>query len=106
MDKPFNVWTIKLKYIRNMYQTQIIQNVKPLLNIMSQKQQLLNLGLASLLISILFILIIYYFNNFIIDYMCLYCKNVPEIVETNEQDIDTTQIVLIVDDIPSTINEV
>ena len=89
-----------------MYQTQIIQNIKPLLNIMSQKQQLLNLGLASLLISILFILIIYYFNNFIIDYMCLYCKNVPEIVETNEPDIDTTQIVLIVDDIPSTINEV
>ena len=106
MDKHFNVWTIKLKYIRNMYKTQIIQNIKPLLNIMSQKQQLLNLGLSSLLISILFILIIYYFNKFIIDYMCLFCKNVPEIVETNEPDIDTTQIVLIVDDIPSTINEV
>jgi hypothetical protein len=73
---------------------------------MSQKKQLINLLFASLLISTIFILIIYYFNKYIIDYICIFCKNVPEIVETNDNEAETSQIILIVDDLPSTINEV
>jgi len=73
---------------------------------MSQKQQLINLLFASLLISTIFILIIYYFNKYIIDYICIFCKNVPEIVEINDNELETSQIILIVDDLPSTINEV